>query len=51
MSAVAATDDRRNMTPFDEVVFEIDELYDEAALWNSDVSLAPVQAHTEGEGE
>lgn len=33
MSAVAATDDRRNMTPFDEVVFEIDALYDEAANW------------------
>lgn len=26
-------DDRRNMTPFDEVVFEIDELYDEAKNW------------------
>lgn len=32
MSAVA-TDDRRNMTPFDEVVLEIDTLYDEAKNW------------------
>ena len=29
----APVDDRRNMTPFDEIVFEIDELYTEAANW------------------
>lgn len=44
MSAIA-TDDRRNMTPFDEVVLEIDTLYDEAANWADGTDIENDEQH------
>lgn len=45
MSAVTASEDRRNITPFDEIELEINDLYDEAKNWCDGADIENAEQH------